>query len=64
LYPNVEYGSFNFTSDSCNSYVTLHVIRLANFFTDPSFYSGIIYAAMGFPTDMFPVLFCIARTAG
>ena len=28
------------------------------------FYSGIIYEAMGFPTDMFPVLFAIPRTAG
>jgi citrate synthase len=28
------------------------------------FYSGIIYQAMGFPTDMFPVLFAIGRTAG
>jgi len=28
------------------------------------FYSGIIYQAMGFPADMFPVLFAIARTAG
>ncbi len=28
------------------------------------FYSGIIYQAMGFPTDMFPVLFAIPRTAG
>lgn len=28
------------------------------------FYSGIIYKAMGFPTDMFPVLFMIPRTAG
>src|SRR6059058_222814 len=28
------------------------------------FYSGIIYQAMGFPVDMFPVLFAIARTAG
>ena len=28
------------------------------------FYSGIIYRAMGFPVDMFPVLFAIARTAG
>ncbi|MFN8474038.1 MAG: citrate synthase [Anaerolineae bacterium] len=28
------------------------------------FYSGIIYQAMGFPTDMFTVLFGIARTAG
>ncbi|MFA5833978.1 MAG: citrate synthase [Bacteroidota bacterium] len=28
------------------------------------FYSGIIYQAMGFPTDAFTVLFAIARTAG
>lgn len=28
------------------------------------FYSGIIYQAMGFQTDMFPVLFAIARTVG
>lgn len=28
------------------------------------FYSGIIYKAMGFPTDMFPVLFTIPRAAG
>ncbi|MGH3442776.1 MAG: citrate synthase [Nitriliruptorales bacterium] len=28
------------------------------------FYSGIIYQAMGFPTDMFPVLFAIGRIAG
>jgi len=28
------------------------------------FYSGIIYKAMGFPTDMFPVLFAIPRTVG
>jgi citrate synthase len=28
------------------------------------FYSGIIYQAMGFPLDMFPVLFAIPRTSG
>jgi citrate synthase len=28
------------------------------------FYSGIIYQAMRFPIDMFPVLFAIARTSG
>lgn len=28
------------------------------------FYSGLIYQAMGFPTDFFPVLFAIPRTAG
>eukprot|EP01027_Heterolobosea_sp_BB2_P015073 GEZU01021596.1.p1 GENE.GEZU01021596.1~~GEZU01021596.1.p1 ORF type:complete len:464 (+),score=160.99 GEZU01021596.1:435-1826(+) len=28
------------------------------------FYTGLIYKAMGFPTDYFPVLFAIPRTAG
>ena len=28
------------------------------------FYSGLIYQAMGFPVEMFAVLFAIARTAG
>ena len=28
------------------------------------FYTGVIYKAMGFPTDMFPVLFTIPRAAG
>jgi citrate synthase len=28
------------------------------------FYSGIIYQAMGFPTDMFPVLFALGRIPG
>jgi citrate synthase len=28
------------------------------------FYSGLIYQAMGFPLDVFPVLFAIPRTAG
>jgi len=28
------------------------------------FYSGIIYQALGFPVDIFPVLFAIPRTAG
>ena len=28
------------------------------------FYTGVIYKALGFPTDMFPILFAIPRTAG
>ena len=28
------------------------------------FYSGLIYRAMGFPTNMFPVLFAIGRLPG
>jgi citrate synthase len=35
-----------------------------NLYPNVDFYSGIIYKVMGFPTDFFPVLFCIARTAG
>jgi citrate synthase len=33
-------------------------------FPNVDFYSGLIYQAMGFPTDMFPVLFSIPRAAG
>ena len=35
-----------------------------NLYPNVDFYSGLIYKAMGFPTDFFPVLFCIARTSG
>lgn len=28
------------------------------------FYSGVIYKALGFPTDMFPVLFALPRMVG
>lgn len=28
------------------------------------FYSGLIYKAIGFPTDYFPVLFTMGRMAG
>ena len=28
------------------------------------FYTGVIYKALGFPTDMFPILFAIPRTVG
>lgn len=33
-------------------------------FPNVDFYSGVIYKAMGFPTDMFPVLFTLPRMAG
>jgi citrate synthase len=33
-------------------------------FPNVDFYSGIIYQAMGFPTDMFPVLFALGRIPG
>ena len=34
------------------------------FYPNVDFYSGVIYQAMKFPVDMFPVLFAIPRTAG
>jgi citrate synthase len=33
-------------------------------YANVDFYSGIIYQAMGFPLDMYPVLFAIGRTPG
>jgi citrate synthase len=33
-------------------------------FPNVDFYSGIILSAIGFPTDMFTVLFALARTVG
>jgi citrate synthase len=35
-----------------------------NLYPNVDFYTGVIYKAMGFPTDMFPVLFSIPRTVG
>jgi citrate synthase len=35
-----------------------------NLYPNVDFYSGIIYQAMGFPVEMFPVLFSIPRTVG
>ena len=35
-----------------------------NLYPNVDFYSGIIYEAMGFPVEMFPVLFAIPRAAG
>jgi citrate synthase len=35
-----------------------------NLYPNVDFYSGLIYQAMGFPVEMFPVLFAIPRTAG
>lgn len=35
-----------------------------NLYPNVDFYSGIIYQAGGFPTDMFSVLFAIPRTVG
>lgn len=35
-----------------------------NLYPNVDFYSGLIYSAMQLPTDMFPVMFTIPRTAG
>ncbi len=35
-----------------------------NLYPNVDFYSGLIYQAMGFPVEMFPVLFAIPRTVG
>jgi len=35
-----------------------------NLYPNVDFYSGLIYRAMGFPTDFFPVLFAIPRSVG
>ena len=53
--------------------VALELERIANqdeyfikrrLYPNVDFYSGIIYQVMGFPMDMFPVLFAIPRTSG
>ena len=35
-----------------------------NLYPNVDFYSGLIYQSLGFPVEMFPVLFAIPRTAG
>ena len=35
-----------------------------NLYPNVDFYSGLIYQALGFPVEMFPVLFAVARTVG
>ena len=40
------------------------VLHVAALYPNVDFYSGLIYQAMGFPMEMFPVLFAIPRTAG
>ncbi len=35
-----------------------------NLYPNVDFYSGLIYQAMGFPVEMFPVLFAVPRTVG
>jgi citrate synthase len=44
--------------------LTDHYFIDKKLYPNVDFYTGVIYKAMGFPTDMFPVLFSIPRTAG
>ena len=43
---------------------TIRLWRPATWQGGVDFYSGIIYQAMGFPVELFPVLFAIPRTVG
>lgn len=48
--------------NTCKNLIKLSITR--KLYPNVDFYSGLIYKAMGFPTDMFPVLFTIPRVAG
>jgi citrate synthase len=69
----VAYQVFDVTGSNALIDIALELERIAledNYFVsrklypNVDFYSGIIYQAMGFPVDMFPVLFAIPRAAG
>lgn len=69
----VAYQVFEVTGRSPVLDIALELERIAledEFFVERKlypnvdFYSGIIYQAMGFPVDMFPVLFAIPRVSG
>jgi citrate synthase len=67
------YEVFDVTGTSPLLDVALELERIAleddyfvsrKLYPNVDFYSGLIYQAMGFPVDMFPVLFAVPRTAG
>lgn len=69
----IAYEVFEVTGSSPLLEIALELEKVAlndeyfkkrNLYPNVDFYSGLIYNAMGFPLDMFPVLFCIPRTAG
>ena len=49
---------------SSNHYANLRKISYLVLFIPSIFYSGITLKALGFPTEMFTVLFALARTVG
>ena len=69
----VAYDVFEVTGKNRFLDIALELERIAlqddyfvsrKLYPNVDFYSGLIYQAMSFPKDMFPVLFAIARTAG
>jgi len=69
----VAYEVFEVTGKDPMLDVALELERIAledeyfvkrKLYPNVDFYSGIIYQAMNFPVDMFPVLFAIPRTSG
>jgi len=69
----VAYDVFEVTGKNPLIDVALELERIAleddyfvkrNLYPNVDFYSGLIYEAMGFPTDKFTVLFAIPRTVG
>jgi citrate synthase len=69
----VAYDVFEVTGSNSLIDMALELERIAlsdeyfvsrKLYPNVDFYSGIIYQAMGFPVDMFPVLFAIPRASG
>ena len=70
---NVAYEVFEVTGKSPLLDIALELERIAledeyfvkrKLYPNVDFYSGLIYQAMKFPMDMFPVLFAIPRVSG
>jgi citrate synthase len=69
----LAYQVFEVTGTDADLEIALELERIAleddyfvsrKLYPNVDFYTGLIYRAMGFPTDYFTVLFAIARTAG
>ncbi len=69
----MAYEVFSVTGKNPKLDIALELERIAleddyfvkrKLYPNVDFYSGLIYQAIGFPVDMFPVLFAIPRTAG
>ncbi|MGH7663545.1 MAG: citrate synthase [Gemmatimonadaceae bacterium] len=69
----LAYEVFEVTGMDADLEIALELERIAledeyfverKLYPNVDFYTGLIYRAMGFPTDFFTVLFAIARTAG